>query len=178
MKSLIQEASSLQKAIEKAWVEAGMPSEFKVKVFNAGSKGFLGILGKPAVVSIIYDPRKMFKPKEKQVRKNVLQQERKIPNRQKNAVPRSGQSGWSDAFIDDIKVWLKEITDIIGIKTFFELVPDKLILNIAFKGIVLNGEDEERMLFASLSSLLLQILKKKYKRKLLGYKLIFSSQKK
>ena len=43
MKSVIQEASSLSKAIEQGWVKAGKPKEFTVKIFQDAEKGFLGL---------------------------------------------------------------------------------------------------------------------------------------
>jgi len=59
MRSILQEASSIPKAIEKAWTEAGMPNEFTIKVFDAGEKNFLGFTKRPSVVSIVFDPRKV-----------------------------------------------------------------------------------------------------------------------
>jgi len=58
MKSMLYEASSVMKAIEKAWAESGHPSEFTVKVLEREEKNFFGFTKKPAVVSIAYDPRK------------------------------------------------------------------------------------------------------------------------
>lgn len=58
MRSILQEASSIPKAIGRAWNDAGMPEEFTIKVFDAGEKNFLGFTKRPAVVSIVFDPRK------------------------------------------------------------------------------------------------------------------------
>jgi hypothetical protein len=58
MRSLLIQASGIDKAVEKAWTSAGMPSEFTIKILDFGEKGFLGISKKPAIVSIIYDPQK------------------------------------------------------------------------------------------------------------------------
>ena len=55
---MLYEASSVMKAIEKAWAESGNPSEFTVKVLEREEKNFFGFTKKPAVVSIAYDPRK------------------------------------------------------------------------------------------------------------------------
>lgn len=56
MKSLLQEASSVEKAVALAWEAAGCPKEFTVKVLEKGERGFLGFSKKPAVVSIVYKP--------------------------------------------------------------------------------------------------------------------------
>src|SRR6202050_469390 len=58
MKSMLYEASSVVKAIEKAWAESGNPGEFTVKVLEREEKNFFGFSKKPAVISIAYDPRK------------------------------------------------------------------------------------------------------------------------
>jgi len=56
MKSLLQEASSVERAISQAWESAGSPQEFSVKIHDLGKRGFLGFSSKPAVVSITYKP--------------------------------------------------------------------------------------------------------------------------
>ena len=56
MKSLLQEAPSVERAISQAWEAAGRPQEFSVKIHDHGKRGFLGFSSKPAVVSITYRP--------------------------------------------------------------------------------------------------------------------------
>jgi predicted RNA-binding protein Jag len=56
MKSLLQEAPSVERAIAQAWEAAGSPHEFSVKIHDHGKRGFLGFSSKPAVVSITYKP--------------------------------------------------------------------------------------------------------------------------
>jgi len=58
MRSILQEAPSIPKAIEKAWNEAGNPEEFTIKVLDAGEKNFLGFSRRPAIVSIVFEQRK------------------------------------------------------------------------------------------------------------------------
>lgn len=58
MKSMLHEASSITKAIEKAWSDAGNPTEFTIKVLDAGKKNFFGLTKRPAIVSITYEPRR------------------------------------------------------------------------------------------------------------------------
>jgi predicted RNA-binding protein Jag len=58
MKSMLHEASTVLKAMEKAWVESGKPLEFSITVLEVGEKNFLGLTKRPAIVSITYDPRK------------------------------------------------------------------------------------------------------------------------
>lgn len=54
MKSVIQEASSLMKAIEKGWEKAGSPNEFTVKVLEQAERNFIGLTTKQAKVCILF----------------------------------------------------------------------------------------------------------------------------
>lgn len=55
MKSLVEEASSIAKAIEKAWERAGKPHNFSVKIYETGEKNFLGFSKKSAKVGIFFE---------------------------------------------------------------------------------------------------------------------------
>ena len=54
MKSIVEEASSIAKAIENGWVRAGKPQEFTVRIFEEPEKNFLGLTKKPAKVGLFY----------------------------------------------------------------------------------------------------------------------------
>jgi predicted RNA-binding protein Jag len=51
MKSILQEGSSVFKAVEQAWSTAGKPQEFTVRVLETESRNFFGITTKPAIIS-------------------------------------------------------------------------------------------------------------------------------
>lgn len=55
MKSIIEEASSVAKAIEKGWVQAGKPQEFSVRVFQESERNFIGLTKTPAKIAILFD---------------------------------------------------------------------------------------------------------------------------
>ena len=55
MKSLVEEASSVVKAIEKAWNRAGCPQTFSVKVFETPETNFFGFTKKSAKVGIFFE---------------------------------------------------------------------------------------------------------------------------
>jgi hypothetical protein len=57
MKSMLHEASSVTRAIEKAWADAGKPNEFTIKILEQGEKNFFGLSKHPAIVSITYQPK-------------------------------------------------------------------------------------------------------------------------
>lgn len=58
MKSMLHEASTVMKAIEKAWVDSGKPLEFTVNILEVGEKNFFGLTKRPAIISITYEPKK------------------------------------------------------------------------------------------------------------------------
>lgn len=57
MKSIMEQASSIIKAIEKAWISAESPKEFTVKVFEKEEKNFFGITTKPAKIGIFFSDK-------------------------------------------------------------------------------------------------------------------------
>ncbi|HSC25589.1 MAG TPA: hypothetical protein VLB80_05250 [Candidatus Babeliales bacterium] len=54
MKSIIEQASSIIKAIEKAWDQAGSPKEFSIKIFEKEERNFFGMTTKPAKIGIFF----------------------------------------------------------------------------------------------------------------------------
>lgn len=54
MKSIIEQASSVMKAIEKAWNQAEKPKEFSIKIFEEEERNFFGMSTKPAKVGIFF----------------------------------------------------------------------------------------------------------------------------
>ena len=54
MKSIIEQASSIMKAIEKAWDQAEKPKEFSIKVFEKEERNFFGMTTKPAKIGIFF----------------------------------------------------------------------------------------------------------------------------
>lgn len=63
MKSVVQEASTIGKAIEQGWKTAGEPREFSIKVLEIPQHNFLGFTTKSAKVAIVFEenaPREGF----------------------------------------------------------------------------------------------------------------------
>jgi predicted RNA-binding protein Jag len=69
MKSIIEEATSVIKAVEVAWTRAGNPEEFSIKVFELPQKNFFGITTKKAKIGIFFNEEGLIpsttQPKEK-----------------------------------------------------------------------------------------------------------------
>ena len=58
MKSIMEEASTISKAIEKGLAKAGNPKEFSVKIYEEPERNFFGITTKPAKIGIFFDEGK------------------------------------------------------------------------------------------------------------------------
>jgi len=200
MKSMLHEASSVLKAIEKAWVDSGKPLEFTIRILEQGEKNFLGMTKSPAIVSIAYDPTRQpakgFVKKElehsqkmKQVavrqkfetrdgRGGEIKQRQQQPQRQMPQELRNQQQEevWTAEMINDIKGLLQEAMDQLGASTSYDVRADRRALHIMFEQNIIASAADERQFFVSLSYLLLQILKKKHKKKLRGYHLVINSK--
>lgn len=101
MKSLMEEASSVAKAIEKCWLRAGKPQEFTVKVFEEPQKNFIGLTTKPAKIGLFFEPSSIKAVESKDKRLDTNRSHRPMPQRslkeevafefQKNNTPQKQQ---------------------------------------------------------------------------------------
>lgn len=57
MKSIIEEASSISKAIDQAWQRAGKPQEFTVKVFEEPQRSIFGLTIRSAKIALFFNER-------------------------------------------------------------------------------------------------------------------------
>lgn len=215
---MLLEASSILKAIEKAWADSGKPREFTIKILEEGEKNFLGLSKRPAIISIAFDPKKVTIEKEKTAatQQSTKWGERGRGEQQKNMGSRTPRKefgkptststttstsprptrertfertenkrplnadpdfeNWTEELADDVKVVLKEAVSIMGGSETFTTRLDKKMMMISFNQPVCERAEDERQLFASLSYMLIQILKKKHKKKFKGYHIILNSK--
>jgi predicted RNA-binding protein Jag len=198
MKSMLHEAATVAKAIEKAWTDSGKPSEFTIKIHEMGEKNFLGFNKRPAIVSIIYDPRSQVTPSgEKRVVQPPMRQERPqqgmrersdqrrrpLYEKRPQMVTRPLQEAinpqaeaWTSDLVTDVEQWFKEIIGLLEIHMPYTTRVDRRALYFIFERGIFSSPDEDRQLFAGLSHLLVQFLKKKHKKKLRGYHLVISTK--
>jgi len=92
MKSIIEEASSITKAIEKGWTSAGKPTEFTVKVLEQPVYNFLGFNTKPAKISFFFDDRTITATIEKQTRPESKKPQQRQPQAKQ---PQARQSDYA-----------------------------------------------------------------------------------
>ena len=215
MKSMLHEASTVIKAVEKAWVESGKPREFTVTVLEAGEKNFLGFTKRPAVVSIAYEPQRAGarpqqqgrdmsgRPKQgvrggrderrfdnKQTRPGADQNRQRVvvrdmaqdkgavqPAQPTQAVQQQQDfDQWTAELANDVRGWLNEMVTLLESDVPFTYKFDKRVLTITFDRNVLATNEDERLLFGSFAYVLMQLLKKKHKKKFRGYHLVLTSK--
>lgn len=87
MKSVIQEASTIAKAIEQGWIKAGKPKDFTVKIFEEPKKNFLGFTTKNAKVGIFIEERQ---------RGGDMRPKKHVPSHRRQHHPRKDRQWSSD----------------------------------------------------------------------------------
>jgi len=85
MKSIVEEASSIVKAVEKAWIRAEKPASFQIKVLEEPCRNFFGLTVRSAKISFFYTP-------ESEVRKKGYKRTGRSERRSSERRPRSAQS--------------------------------------------------------------------------------------
>lgn len=203
MKSLVEEASSVSKAIENAWKRAEHPTEFSVRIHELPEKNMFGFTTKPAKIAIFFqeDYKRSSSPKTvshtsstnpiPSVSKpiTVKTQPRKISEQaqpQKVAKPaptilktprQENAEPWSGEMITYAENWLRELLQKLEIKeTKFQTTPQRYHLKISFSKPVFAEEEKNRAFFRNCAHLILQATRNSFKRPLKGFKAILTTE--
>ena len=201
MKSIMEEASSVAKAIEKGWARAGKPQEFTVKVFEEAQTSFFGLItSKPAKIGLFFQEPTVSQParhqrdraqqnapkkytanvqaqpqpaRQPQLRQPIAQQPR--PER----APRTelhSTTPWSPELMQAAEEWVKDSLQLMNLSSVsFNLEADRYALKFSFSKPLLELNEKEKMLFRSWAYLIMQALRQKFKRPLKGLKVILTS---
>lgn len=206
MKSIIEEASSIIKAIEKGWEKAGKPETFSVKIYEYPQKNFIGLTTRSAKIGIFFDEKKLelerkhAEPKhekritrpldkperidrqsKKSVDKSIEKTEKPFAKPEQKAIQRPLKTHervfWTDHMVDLSKEWLTHLLQIIHKEPVtFTMEVTNHQLTVVLNKPILIDNDKERNLLRNLSIFLLQTLRHKFKRPLRGFKVIFTSR--
>jgi predicted RNA-binding protein Jag len=196
MKSIMQEASSIIKAIEKGWENAGKPKEFSIKIFEEPKKNFIGITTHSAKVGIFFEEEKLTKePKEHEGKekkqpkkldfkpdyksKKELTKLEKFETKESSASNqepsiKSHKEVWTPEMIAFAEQWLREVLRSINQNITFTIQPQHYRLFIQFNDSLLQNAEKEQQLLRSFSLLLIQTLRHALKRPLRGFKIIMT----
>jgi hypothetical protein len=189
MKSVMQEASSIAKAIEQAWIKAGQPIEFSIKILEEPQRNFIGFTMRSAKIALFFDmhptakaPAPKVKPsapplvktqtaKASEAAKPQAQQERTKPLAQPKK--REYKPQWNDAMLNCVKGWVEQTLSIMNLKHVnFKIEPSDFYLRITFDSDLLPDQGKEKKLFASFATLIIETLKKTFKMSLRGHKIV------
>lgn len=196
MKSIMQEASSVAKAIEKAWISAGKPKEFSVKVFEEAQKNFIGFTTRSAKIALFFNETHAGNEyiegsRERNNRKNQGQsrypasqkkQEQPAKRHEKSQPAPAAHDAqgeerviWTPDMVKKACDWTDNALTAMNLAgVAYDSNIDNYTLNITFKGSLLDNGDNEKQLFKSFSFLMLQALKRTFKRPLRGFKISLS----
>lgn len=178
VKSIIEEGSSIAKAIETAWIRAGKPVEFKVKVFEEAKKNFFGFTKQPAKIAFIFGQETHVRQQPRDRRMDRPQQATQLYERKPMAKPsesldarpvkrplqQTGSLPWSDVvvtqareFIDNFIVQLPSSVQ----SPRFEVFGNQL--RITFPQSITHDPARDRQLYKSLSYIMLASLRTTHK---------------
>ncbi len=189
MKSIIEEASSIAKAIENGWIKAGKPKEFSIKIFEEPQKNFLGITKRSAKVGIFYNDNYPVKTEQVKSKPSPRNNKPIAPNKaepyfkaeQKANKPKEVSINeqaiefqWTKDMILTVQNWLKEILQTMESQAHFSTSSEDSFLKIKFDKDVVPDKGRERQFFSGLSMLLYHMLKNEYKKPLKGFKILFT----
>lgn len=204
MKSIMQEGSSVTKAIEQAWTSAGKPKEFSVRVFEEAQKNFIGMTVKPAKVAIFFQEPRVVNPTDAQktnfdnknrTKDNAPRQTQPQPRainprhernpEQANKPQRTFATEdtekvnteprimWTDEMVNAAQEWLKSSFSAMEKSNInFSTNVNQYHLRFTVDKPVLEDKEKEQQLFKSFSFLMMQALKKQFRRPLRGFKII------
>lgn len=245
MKSIIQEASSIAKAVEQGWTKAGQPQEFSVKILELPERNFIGFTTRSAKVAVMFNERReeqsrdtsrrtqqtqrakphretqqreerkqdLYDRKEqrterperteriqrperyerterseqrehqrepKEYRERV-QHERTDRSQERNSEGHEHKQTyaplWNDAFVMEAHDWLSKTLQYMKKDSItFTIEPQNYHLRITLSETIVPETDREKHVLASLSALLLETLKRKFRKQLRGHKIVITHQ--
>jgi hypothetical protein len=198
MKSIVQEASSIEKAIFQAWQRAGQPDDFSIRIFEVPQKNFFGFTIKSAKIAIFFQeqPKKKEakpvqqqpqqqakpkvqarplpeqKPKTMQPREKV-QESREQGDAQQAAKPKNDTPLWTPSMVQYSQKWLDDLFVLAEQKKIpFVIEPQKYHLKVMFDKALFDDEERCKTFYRSCAHLLLQSLRNTCKRPLKGFKVV------
>lgn len=114
------------------------------------------------------------KPAGPQHGQQTLQQAQQVKSQQIPAQQQNAQ--WEEEWLSCLKSHLHELEIHLPMLQKCTLTPDRKILKIAYTPLAQTSKEETHIINASLSYLLMQFLKKKYKTKFSGFSILITSK--
>lgn len=165
MKSIIEEASSIAKAVEQAWERAGKPLEFSIKIFQLPQKNFFGFTKVSAKIGIFFGEtqqgEKPTRPQRVITHKTDVFKEQQVG---KSRPPKEAEvTLWTPELCVIAQEWLQNaLHKMDKPHVTITIKPHKHILKVQFSDSLMHeGADDERKFFGNLSYLMLSAIRTK-----------------
>ncbi len=179
MKSIMEQAGSIVKAIEKAWNRAGKPQDFSVKVFEHEQKNFFGMTTKPAKIGIFFEEKPVsVSSKDRRVRKKytptqVKQQPVRPFQKTENPSFEKRQILWNDEMVNTAQDWVKKTLVLMGLPNIqFNAKVVGKNLKFEFDTPVIGNRMKEKQLFRSFAYLIMATLRNQFKQEFRDLKIV------
>lgn len=168
MKSIIEEASSIQKAIEQAWDRAGKPLEFSIKVFQLPQKNFFGFTKVSAKIGIFFGETQPHseKPVRQQrvtAHKTDAYKDQQAKEARQPKEKEAESTLWTSELCSTAQEWLQGALRKMD-KSHVSIIikPHRHILKVQFSDSLMHeNADDERRFFGNLSYLMLSAIRTK-----------------
>jgi len=200
MKSIMEQASSIIKAIEKAWISADRPKEFSVKIFEKEEKNFFGITTKPAKIGIFFSDKTSFsqektgqKPRSEikdqrveiakkhqaastvkpTITKHIVAEKSKTTDLLQKTQSQRIPTTWNNSMIDSASTWINKILNLMNMNSVsFNSEVSGKILKLTFSEPLLENPLIEKNLFRSIAHLIMASLRNQYKQEIKDLKIV------
>ena len=184
MKSIVQEAPSIMKAIEKGWLAAGKPIYFSVKILEEPQKNFIGLTIRSAKIVLFFDERTQQNKYERRTTRPKSKSSFETPkliapevHNDTQGQRRDKQEMWTQDMIDFVKEWIQGSLNAIDLSyVTFNMQVNRFYLKCSFAQPIHESEEKERYMFRQFVFLLMHTLRNKYKRPLKGFKVILTRE--
>jgi predicted RNA-binding protein Jag len=174
MKSIVEEASSIAKAIENAWIRAGKPNIFQVKILEEPKRNFLGLTAQSAKIGFFYDYEA--EALEKPFEYEIVREKRPQRVEKREAKKEEFRVFWTNDMVQTTKDWLTSSLHAMGRSQVpFSIETRGYHLRIYFEVPVIEDRTKEQQLFRCLAYLIMQALRTKFKKGFAGLKVVLKS---
>jgi len=188
MKSIIQEAPSIAKAIEQGWQKAGKPQSFSIKILELEEKNFLGMTKKPAKVAFFFEEKSIPVKKtlrqaqdDRRTRRRQIAPAKRVEKKQEKK-PRQitkktvKKSPWTDQMESSAKKWTQDMLHMMKFSHIkYSTTTFKNNIKFHFEAPLIKNKNEQKILFSSFALLLMQTLRNKFKKQFRNLNAVFTT---
>lgn len=201
MKSIVEEASTIEKAIAQAWTRAGKPQKFTITVFQEPEKNFFGLTTAKAKIGFLFDDAKNMAKEVKKATKTLApqpaikqnqsqpqprKQHEPIKKKEETTQPMPSEEAkttknnqfrfWSQEMVDNVSQWITKSLKLAHKDNIsFSIKPHRYHLKIQFATPLHADEKKEKSIFRSFAHLIMQAQRCSFKKPFKHHKIILMS---